>query len=297
MSVVRVTQPMLVASSLRNLQGGLNKYADLQEQLSTGKRVNRASDSPSDATGSMRTRVAISDQNHYVRNAENGIGWLGTVDTTLSSMADSTRRARELGLQGVSTGTSSVNSREALAVEVDQIRADLISQANTTYLGRPVFGGTTAGAAAFDTTTGAYLGDSGQVMRTVADGVQVRVDMPGTSVVGPDGASLFDDLTTLSTALRAGDETSMRTALSNLQGRLNDISTAQATVGASYKRLEQASQKGQDSVVALRTTLSDLEDADLPQTLMNLKMQEVAYQAALGATSKALQPSLIDFLR
>ena len=43
MSVVRVTQPMLVATSLRNLQNGLNKYADLQEQLSTGKRVNRAS--------------------------------------------------------------------------------------------------------------------------------------------------------------------------------------------------------------------------------------------------------------
>lgn len=297
MSVVRVTQPMLVATSLRNLQGGLNRYADLQEQLSTGKRVNRASDSPSDATGSMRTRVAIGDQQRYVRNAENGIGWLSTVDTTLSSMADSTRRARELGLQGVSTGTSSAASREALAVEVDQIRADLISQANSTYLGRPIFGGTTAGSAAFDVTTGAYIGDTGQVVRTVADGVQVRVDMPGTSVVGPDGASLFDDLTTLSTALRAGDETAMRTALSNLEGRLSDISTAQATAGASYKRLEQAAQKGEDNVVALRTTLSDLEDADLPLTLMNLKMQEVAYQSALAATSKTLQPSLIDFLR
>lgn len=297
MTTVRVTQPMLVASSLRNLQSGLNKYADLQEQLSTGKRVNRASDSPTDATGSMRTRVAISDQEHYVRNAQNGVGWLGTVDTTLSSMADSTRRARDLGLQGVSSGTSSATSREALAVEVDQLRADLISQANTTYLGRPVFGGTTAGSTAFDATTGAYVGDTGQVTRTVADGVQVRVDVPGTSVVGPNGASLFDDLATLSTALRSGDSTAMRGALGNLEGRLKDISTAQASVGASYKRLEAASQKGQDAVVALRTSLSDLEDADLPLTIMNLKMQEVAYQAALASTSKTLQPSLIDFLR
>ena len=176
-------------------------------------------------------------------------------------------------------------------------RADLVSQANTTYLGRPVFGGTTAGSVAFDTTTGAYVGDTGQVMRTVADGVQVRVDVPGTSVIGPDGASLFDDLSALSTALRGGDETTMRTALSNLQGRLNDISTAQATVGASYKRLEGAAQKGQDSMVALKTTLSDLEDADLPQTIMNMQMQQVAYQAALASTGKTLQNSLIDFLR
>ena len=56
MTAVRMTQGLMVSSTLRNLQMGLSKYADLQEQLSTGKRVIRASDSPTDATASMRTR-------------------------------------------------------------------------------------------------------------------------------------------------------------------------------------------------------------------------------------------------
>jgi flagellar hook-associated protein 3 FlgL len=36
---------------------------------------------------------------------------------------------------------------------------------------------------------------------------------------------------------------------------------------------------------------------DLPATIVELQMQEVAYQAALGATARAIQPSLMDFLR
>lgn len=297
MSTVRVTQPMMVATSLRNLQSGLSKYADLQEQLSTGKVLNRASDSPTDATASMRTRVSIGDTERYVRNAENGIGWLNTADTTLSTMGGTVRRARELALQGASTGSSSATARESLAVEVDQLRADLISQANTTYLGRPILGGTTAGSAAFDATTGQYVGDTGQVQRTIADGVKVRVDVAGTDVIGPDGASAFDELANLATALRAGDQAGMQTALARLSARQTAITTAQATVGAAYNRVDGAAQRGKDALIALRTSLSEVEDADLPKTMVDLQMQQVAYQAALSATAKVMQPSLIDFLR
>ena len=49
--------------------------------------------------------------------------------------------------------------------------------------------------------------------------------------------------------------------------------------------------------MALTTSLAEIENADLPRTLVDLKMQEVAYQAALAATARVLQPSLIDFLR
>ena len=297
MTAVRMTQGLMVSSTLRNLQMGLSKYADLQEQLSTGKRVIRASDSPTDATASMRTRVSIADSEHFVRNAQNGLGWLTTADTALSSMGDSLRRARELGIQGANGASSSTASREALATEVDQIRAELISQANTTYLGRPIFGGTTAGSVAFDATTGAYVGDTGSVQRTIGKDVKVRVDVAGTSVVGPNGASMFDDLAALSTALRSGDQTGISSALDSLANRQTAVINAQTTVGSTYNRVDNAVQTGQDSLVALRTSLSEVEDADLPQTIVDLQMQQVAYQSALSATSKVMQQSLIDFLR
>ena len=53
----------------------------------------------------------------------------------------------------------------------------------------------------------------------------------------------------------------------------------------------------EDRMLNLRSSLAEVEDTDLPRTIMELQMQEIAYQAALGATSRAMQPSLLEFLR
>ncbi|WP_370250516.1 flagellar hook-associated protein FlgL [Nocardioides sp.] len=296
MTTVRVTQNMITNRSLSAMQAAQARLAVSQEQLSTGRVVNRPSDSPTAASVAMRFRSAASQQESYVRNADNAMSWLGTIDTTLSGMSAGVRRARELGLQGASTGTTSPAARAALAAEVDQLKESLVSQANATFLGRPVLGGLTPGATAFD-ATGAYVGVPGQVSRTVADGVKVRVDVTGTDVVGPNGSSLFDDLETLSTALAAGDDTTIRSTLASLETRLTTINTVQADVGARYNRVEAASQTAKDSIITLQTRLSEVEEADLPATAVKLQMQEVAYQAALAATSRVMQPSLLQFLR
>ncbi|WP_232677517.1 flagellar hook-associated protein FlgL [Nocardioides sp. R-C-SC26] len=296
MSGMRVTQGMLASRSLTSLQTSLSRLASVQEQLSTGRVVNRASDSPTDAAAAMRLRTKVSEQEQYSRNVADGLGWLGQVDNALGSLADGVRRARELGLQGASTGSTNQTARDALATEVDQLRQSLIGTANTSYLGRPIFGGVTPGDVAFD-STGAYVGTPGQVMRTVADGVKVRVDVGGTDVMGSNGDSLFDDLTALSAALRAGDATAMRATLSDLSGRLDTISATQTKAGASFNQLEAASQSAQDAVVSLSASLSEIENTDLAKATVELKLQEVAYQAALASTARVMQPSLVDFLR
>lgn len=297
MTTMRVTQRMLTDSSVVQLQSSLSRLAKVQEQLSTGRVVNRPSDSPTEAANAMRLRGAVQQQEQYARNAENGLGWMATVDTALDGMSASVRRARELALQGASSGSTSVAAREAMAAEVDQLRAGVVSQANTTYLGRPVFGGVTAGTTAFDPTTGAYVGVPGEVTRTVAQGVTIRIDLSGTDVVGPDGASLIDDLDALSTALTAGDTPGIRTAIDSLQSRLEVLSSQRATAGAAYNRAEVAAQQANDATISLSESLSQIENTDLPRAMVDLKLQEVAYQAALAATSRVLQPSLLDFMR
>ncbi len=297
MSVTRVTQRMLVGGSVGQLQSSLSRLAAVQEQLSTGRVVNRASDAPTEAATAMRLRAEIAQQTQYSRNADNGLSWLATVDTALGGMSDSVRRAREIALQGASSGTASPAARQALAAEVDQLRSGLSAHANASFLGRPVFGGVTAGDTAFDSTTGAYVGAPGQVLRTVGPGVTVRVDVAGPEVLGPDGDSLFDDLATLSTALVAGDTDTIRTVLDSLQGRLDVIGSARATAGAAVNRLEVAAQRAQDATLTLGESRSQIEDTDLAKAMVDLKLQEVAYQAALGATSRVMQPSLMDFMR
>ena len=298
MTLNRVTQSMLTDRSLGNLQQSLTRLSQIQEHLSTGRVLNRPSDSPADAAAAMRLRSNIGAQQQYARNAEDGLGWLNTLDSTLQGASSQVRRARDLALQGAN-GASSPAAREALAVEVEQIREGLVATTNTTYLGRPVFGGTTAGQVAYLQTAGvaSYVGDGNPVIRTVAEGVTVDVQLSGPTAFGPDGDSVLDHLSALASALRAGDAAGIQAGIGALGVDGDRVTSALADVGTRTARIEQAAQRARDAELDLSNRLSEIENADLPQTMVELQMQEVAYQAALAATARVLQPSLVDFLR
>jgi flagellar hook-associated protein 3 FlgL len=296
MAITRVTQNMMTQGSLTGMQTSLSRLAKLQEQLSTGRVLNRPSDSPTDTTSAMRIRASLSDVKQYGRNAEDGNGWLSTIDSALTTANDQVLRARDLALQGANEGVAGPTVREALAAEVDQIRAGLVNTANSNYLGRPVFGGITPGGTAYD-ATGTYVGTPGAVSRVVGDGTTVRVDVDGNTAFGPAGSSVFDHLAALSTALRAGNQAGISASNSALEGDGDRITNTQAEVGSRQNRVQTAIQAASDTELRLRTTLSSVENADLPKTIVDLQMQQVAYQASLGATAKVIQPSLLDFLR
>ena len=113
MTVGRITQRMMTASSLDGLQSGLSRLAKVQEQLSTGRIINRPSDNPTGTTSAMRIRSSVSDQAQYARNADDGIGWLTQADSTLDSVTSAITKARDLALAGANTGAMGDTAREA----------------------------------------------------------------------------------------------------------------------------------------------------------------------------------------
>jgi flagellar hook-associated protein 3 FlgL len=243
----------------------------------------------------MRSVVAAKQK--YARNAQDGFGGLNTIYSTLQGANDQVRRARDLALQGIN-GAAGADAREALATEIDQIRAGLVSAANTTYLDRPVFGGTSAGPAAYQAGTPAtYVGDGQPVLRTIADGVDVDVQVAGPAAFGPDGDSVFDHLSALAAALRSGDTTAMQAGATRLGDDMKRVTASLTEVGARTVRLEAALQRADDTRFQVQGSLSEIENTDLPKATMELQLQEVAYQASLAATARVLQPSLVDFLR
>ena len=296
MGIQRVTQNMLSQRSLYSLQNGLGKLSSLQEQLSTGRILNRPSDSPTATTSAMRIRSSLADVRQYGRNANDGNGWLSQIDAALGSANEQVLRARDLALAGANQGVAGQTARDAMAAEVDQIRAGLIDTANTTYLDRPVFGGITSGAKAYD-TTGTFVGVPGSVDRTVADGTTIRVDLEGTTAFGPTGNSVFDHLADLAAALRSGNQAGISNAITQLNTDRDTITTARTEVGSRQLRVEKAIQGSQDDDLRLSSSLSEVENADLPKVIVDLQMQQTAYQASLAATARVMQPSLLDFLR
>lgn len=296
MVVTRVTQQMLSSRSLNAVMGGLSQMSGYQEQLQTGRKINRISDDVGASSTALRLRTALAEQNQYARNGRDGQAWLSAIDSTLGGVGLQLQRANVLALQGANDGGMSDASRKALAVEVNQIRASLLAQANTDYLGRPLFGGTTAGKEAFD-STGAYVGDTGAVMRRVGPDVTVRVDSVGTDVFGPDNDNVFGHLKELSEALEDGDTSAISGSIAKLQGDLTRITAQQADEGARLNRIQNAAELVSQAQLRLTSSLSDVEDVDLAEATINVQQAEVAYKAALAATAKTLQPSLLDFLR
>ena len=296
MAITRITQNMMSSRSNLSLQTALSRLSRTQEQLTTGRVLNRPSDSPADTTSAMRLRSKLADQDQYSRNIGNGLGWLGSIDTALQSTLQTVNRASDLTIQAINAANSSPQARNAIATEVDQLREGLVATANTTYLGRPVFGGITSGSVAYD-ATGAYVGTPGSLDRTIAPGIKVPVNVDGTTAFGAPGADLFQDLTDLSNALRLGDMTTVQAKLTSLQTAHSRVTTTLADVGVRYSRLEKADQTITDSKLQMSTALSDLENVDIGEATLDLKMQELAYQTALAATARLVQPSLSDFLR
>lgn len=296
MTITRVTQNMMMKSSMGSLQTGLNRLSKNQEQLSTGRVLNRPSDSPTDTTSAMRLRAEMADQSQYARNAEDGAGWLNQIDTTLTSMIGQVTRARDLGIQGVNGLSQTPQAREALATEIDQIRESLISGANSSYLGRPVFGGLVNGKQAYD-ASGTYVGVPGEVKRTIGLGVKVAVNADGPTVFGPPGSDVFADLADLSTALRAGNTAGVQAAIGSLNDDHSRITATLSDVGTRSNRVDRAIQSSKDALLDLTSSLSQIENVDLARATIDLKLNEVAYQAALSATARLVQPSLSDFLR
>ncbi len=73
--------------------------------------------------------------------------------------------------------------------------------------------------------------------------------------------------------------------------------TSQSIVGARTSRLESVRTVGQAAQTRAETQLSTVEGIDLAKALTDLSVQQTAYQAALQATAKVIQPSILDFLR
>lgn len=299
MTAFRVTQRAVAQRTTGNLQLALRRMSNTQEQLSSGRLISRPSDSPAGTMSALRLRSEIRQFEQYARNADDGLGWLSSADTTLTSSLDQTRRVRELTLQAAN-GSNGEAERRAMAVEILAIRDSLVGMANTQHLGRPLFGGTADATNAYS-PAGSYqitgAAAAGAVERTVGAGERVRVNMTGPEIFGTDPNNLFNVLTQLGNDLLANDTSNIPAHLDNLDARVRNITDALGEIGARFNRVETMKNRATEQIITLKGSLSEVEDIDLPATIMDLQLQETAYKAALSATARVIQPSLVDFLR
>ncbi|MDT4935816.1 MAG: flagellar hook-associated protein 3 FlgL [Pseudonocardiales bacterium] len=292
--MLRVTEGSASYDSLVGLQSSASRLAALQAKMSSGQQITRPSDDPSGTVRALQLRADLKRNTQYTANASDAIGWLSTSDTTYTQIGKLAQNARTLVVQGLNTGASGTTPAAAIADQIDAIRTSLINLANTTYNGRPVFGGTTTGAIAYD-AAGNYAGDSGTVSRTVGPQSTVQINQSGAQVFGPPGNDMFTLLANISNTLRT-NPTALGSDLTSLDAAIANVSAAQATEGATYERVQTAQAAQTSTALTVTTQLSGIQDIDLANMAVQVSTANTNYQAALQTTASIRQQSLLDFL-
>lgn len=294
--MVRVTQEGMVHSALLRLQERLGSLDNAGKRLSSGKAVQVASDDVSGMNRILGLRARIRAGEQEARNAADGLTWLNVADTKLQTVSDRMHRARELIVRAGSTNDAT--AREALASEIESIRDDIFSVANTKIDGRALFAGTSAGPAVAAGAGYTYGGDLNDVQRRIGAEDLVTVNVNASDVFGfTDGEDLFTTLTDVATDLRSGNTQAVLGKLDDMDRAQQRLSAGLAAIGAATNHIDAAMVRNDDEQITLKGELSKVEDIDMAAAIMELQTQEVAYQATLGALSRVLQPSLVDFLR
>ncbi len=296
---MRVTQRMMADNLQRNIGYNAENLASLQDQLSSGKRLRKLSDDPQALSRALALR-AVSDQNlQYVRNIESARGWMAATGGALDRLSSVLIRARDLALRGA-TGSLGDEERKALGRQVDALLGEALQAVNSTYEGKYLFAGyriTAAPFAADGSFTQAPGGPAGDMKREIRPGVEIVVNVRANFVV--DGQMPLQRTLTALNGLRdqlstGGDSSAY---LSELAGCLDGVVAMQGTMGVRMSQLDVNEEALNDEQVDVTVMLSRVQDADAAETISKLMAQETVYRAALSAGARALQSSLLDFLR
>ncbi|HKP94638.1 MAG TPA: flagellar hook-associated protein FlgL [Fibrobacteria bacterium] len=131
-----------------------NKLEGIQNQLATGKKVNSASDNPVNASQSLEIRSELDQFKSFQRNVDDGLAYLGTVDSTLNTGNNLYQSMRERAIQA-SNDTNSAESRFYIGREVRGMFDQMVALSNTAFKGEYIFSGTNSQVPPYELRSGA----------------------------------------------------------------------------------------------------------------------------------------------
>lgn len=185
---MRISTRQIYTQGIEAFQQQQQKLAKLQQQISSGVRLNKPSDDPAAASRVLELEQDVSVNLQYQANINLAEQRLGQQDAVMKTYADLLNRVRELALQA-NNGPLDPLSRNAIAVELDERLSELYSLANTTDAnGDYLFAGYQNGSLPFTpTTTGSidhvsFNGDAGTRSIQISKVRQMEIDISGQSI-------------------------------------------------------------------------------------------------------------------
>jgi flagellin len=267
----------------QNLLKSSNAVSQSMERLSSGLRINTASD---DAAGYAISEGLTSQTNgldQAGRNTNDAVSMVQTASSSLNDVQDMLQRVRELAVQ-YKNGSNSSDDTDAIQGEVDQLTDEISRQAgSSSFNGINLLDGSAGGGTGTVTfQVGANNGDSLAATFSKLTGTGGTLDLTGFcwSNVGSTTAHVFD--------------LSDSSALTNLDTAITDVSTEAATLGAVQNRLQYTSDSISSTDTNLSASNSQIKDVNMAQEMTTLTQQQILEQAGTAMLAQAnQQPQMI----
>jgi len=297
---MRVTQGMTSRSILQDLDNSRSRLGTIQREISSTKRISKPSDDPFGTGRTLQLSSELEGFKQYKSNVDDGTGWVTATEASLSHITETLQRARELLVQGGNDSNGQV-AREGIAAEIEALTEAVKQEANVTFDGRFIFSGTETETRPYELgASDAYSGNEGSIKRVIGTGVELPINVNIKELLGEGNAAGDNKLLDVATDLRGGTKENAEnlrgTDLSRLSDNLDELTRVRAVVGATTNRLTTAGTRLEQLEEASLAQLSAVRDTDMPQAIVEFSTQQTAYETALRAAAKIIQPSLMDFL-
>lgn len=287
---MRVTEKIINTGLLRNISSAMRRMDKQYSQLSTGKKIQLPSDDPVGLITSLRMNDTIRQNERYKTNSETAISWLEATDASLNELTKVLNRLSELAVASAN-GIHTDDTRQAYEDEIRELREHVQQIANTQHEQRYLFGGQETTTPAYENFV--YQGDTNRLTAEIGGGSTIQFSYYGQEVF----RDLFQQLDDFANHVDVGDFDAITdTDINNIRDQLTHILNIRSEIGAKVNRLEKNTSRLELLGVQYESLLSSVEDVDYAEVVMQLKMQETVYQAALGAGARIMQTTLLNYL-
>lgn len=325
---MRVTNAMMSNRMLTNISRNLGLLDRYNTQGSTGKKIQVPSDDPIIASRSLKFRTMLSETEQYVKNASDATSWIDATETVFNNMNKILEDMKGLMTQG-SNDTYTTEDRKKILKEYLSLVEQFEQELNSDYMGRSLFSG-------FKTDEKPIIKDAngdnilnpeiypngvvGQYIEVqVGAGITVPINSLGPDVYNQDdydalrGISngftktfqeILEELDAITTPQdllnweRNNDlRGQMEQTIKNIEDFQSKVSTLETDIGVRSKRVELVQTRLEDDKLNYKTVMSENEDANIAEVMMNYNTANSAYMASLNIGMQVTQITLADYLR
>ena len=303
---MRVTQLEIGRNLLTDLEKLNRSFTDINRQLSSGKKLNKLSDSPLGSADLVDITEQAQRLTAYRFNIIESKYRLQSAESVLNRANNAFVAIQTLGTQAA-TETLGNASRLAIVNEIEKLREELISIGNTQVDGKYIFAGTEVDTKPFELvenppgsgfTRTDYLGNTTVNTVPVADGVELVASVHGQQALG----AVFNEVDKLINAIRGaingtGSVEDISISLSKFGVALDELGQARGQLGVSLSMAERMSEIVDSRNIVLTEQRSSIEDANIIEVGVRINELQKAMSAALSSGSVILQQnSLFDII-